>query len=175
MEMERLGTAFHEAGHAVFSIVLKFRFENISLYKDDDKNGFLKFLDGEPEPELENRCDRECVYCQREVFERRAQVAVAGPLAEKKFNPKSKWRVHGRDDLRKARQQLNGGFVPISEGDNKELLESYLKYMKVMVANALPNYWHCVKRVAMKLFESETLSYGEVADICKPGEGVGNQ
>jgi len=163
--MEQLETAYHEAGHAVLSIVLKFRFENISLRKDNEKDGFLKFHDSQPEPELECTCKRECVYRVREVLERRAQVAVSGPLAEKKFNPKSKWRSHGRDDFKKARQQLNGGFIAVSDQDNKEFLDSYVKYVKAMVTSGLNIYWDSIERVANKLFECKTLSYKEVEDI----------
>ena len=50
MQMEHLETAYHEAGHAVLSIVLKFRSENISLRKKDEMDGSLRFEDYQPDP-----------------------------------------------------------------------------------------------------------------------------
>jgi hypothetical protein len=165
--MKQLETAYHEAGHAVYCIVLGFQFENIALREDNDQDGFLKFLDSQPEPELAYVCKEECVYRQREVRERLAQVAVSGSLAEKKFNQKSRWRSHGWYDSRKAREQLNGGYLFVSERDNKELIDSYCKYIKTMVCKSLDRYWNSIERIANELFKQKMLSYEQVVEICK--------
>jgi hypothetical protein len=76
-------TAYHEAGHAVTHIYLSVRFKRVHLCYAKTGGGFL---DGVRVPFFKSEADRVC------WFENDTIVIFAGPLAERRYAPRSNWR-----------------------------------------------------------------------------------
>ena len=170
--MEQLDNAYHEAGHAVLAYFWKFKFIGVDLQKQEDRNGCLNFGNEEPELELECACEQKfqcackekCRYRKRGIHEMRAQVAISGSLAEKMFNPLSEWELHGKYDIKSAKEQLCGG-TPVLKEDKK--LKAYYHHMETIAESALEYYWDFIEQVAKQLIDRNKLSYGEISSICE--------
>lgn len=95
--MGQLDHAYHEAGHGVFAYFLGIMFVSIRLCDSDeihDAHGCMDPGDNQPD--------------DQRALEKWAQVAIAGPLAEKKLNPLSNWEQHGIPDRLDAIRKLCG-------------------------------------------------------------------
>lgn len=162
-----LDSAYHEAGHAVFSYLLKVKFKQVSLTDSEEICGCIDFA--EQQEKLDNI---DCKKCrERLIPETWAKISLAGPLSEKKFNPKSNLELHNTKDFYDAKRKL--GSVILDDNE----VEAYCNWIKIQTKNrlALPEIESSVEEVAKRLFEKKLLSYDDVKKITENVQKIENE
>lgn len=152
-------TAYHEAGHAVMAVHEGVALLNVSIVSDGDSQGRAGFSN----PLSTFQLDVEITTKSRWRMEKLVRVWLAGPEAQKRFNPRSWRRYHGEDDFKKAVDRI--GYFATSNDE----IEAYLRLLEIQVRQklALSRVWQAVEALAGELLEHRELGGGEARAIIK--------
>jgi hypothetical protein len=141
-------TAFHEAGHAVAAFCVRQKVRKASIVPKMDTLGHvvhspLKFGDNGLFDDSPRGIDR---------AEKRIVICYAGPLASRKFQPRSRWKLGGSGDFDTARMLMAHLQGP---DDKYNTLYSKLLWRR---AELLVDFrWPEINAVAEALIEHRTL------------------
>lgn len=146
--------AYHEAGHGVMCWLKNLKINTLTIEPEEDVSGRVTHSS----PLNGMNIDYDCSDRARLRMEKLVVVCCAGPIAQRKFNPKGYRRIHGSGDYSTAvdlRSYFSG---------NDEEVEAYLKLLEVRTKNALnlPHNWGIVKSLAEILLEKKTLKRKEI-------------
>jgi ATP-dependent Zn protease len=147
--MQRQGTAYHEAGHAVVAYRLKAEVRHVSIVPDHFSRGY--FVSGD-------------LFCapgcgsDRANLERAIKICLAGPLAQQRFRRRSYCRRGGRQDYDCA-----SGLARYLAGAAGE--REFLRYQERRTQALVEHYWSEIELVAQALLERDELSGTEVKNI----------
>jgi hypothetical protein len=167
-------TAYHEAGHAVAHIYLSVRFKRVHLCHAKTGGGFL---DGVRVPFFKSEADRDC------WFENDTIVTFAGPLAERRYAPRSNWREGmGHDGVQKLYYGEDDvvSYVRVARGSDLEYIRRNLEalgyyhgeargaYQSKLEARAkalVKQLWPQIQIVAAALLKRKVLSEADVRKL----------
>lgn len=152
-------TAYHEAGHAVASVIAQRRIQVVTIVPDDKLESLGICRNGKSPKWFQPDCGigfREEKWIDAEI-----RILLAGLAAEKQFQGRHNWVGAGRDFHQAA--SLAGYLY---EG---RVLDRYLAFMvertKDFISARLT--WIQVEAVAESLLEHNTLSGSRVRSICR--------
>ncbi len=156
--------AYHEAGHAVAAHAHQVRTKKLTIVPAEGSLGrhehklFFKRINIEYDssPRAQRRVENMVIVC------------LAGPAAQRRFNPRGSWRVGAKGDWHQVHDLLS--YLVGSE----EQLEPYWKLMEIRTQDFVqdPDWWFLIERVAHRLLDRQTLTGAEVRKlmISQPGE-----
>ena len=152
-------TAFHQAGHAVMSWCEGVAVRRVSLLAETEVESF------EALPELESHCHHEVSQPpkSRSRMEKLAKVCLAGPIAQRRYKPRSHWRSDGDFDYTNAID-----LIGIFTSSDRET-EAFLQLLEIQTQQELEheNVWMRVEAVAAALIEKASLSPRSIRAILK--------
>ena len=151
----REATAYHEAGHMAAAWRLRLKICRATIVPSDDFAGIVEHespLKGinlaiDSSDRAEAKTDKAVLIC------------LAGPIAQRRFRPKSWRRYHGRGDY-----ELASDFALRRNGTG-EMASAYLKWMELRAETLVEANWRFVDAFARRLLAQNTLSYAEIGEI----------
>jgi hypothetical protein len=158
------GTAIHEAGHAVASFHLHVKIKAVTIIPAGDALGHMRHApiaftrDGITFDDSEKGVAR---------TERRIILLWAGPLAERKFAPRSRWRVGAAGDF----ATMDELFFRIQGADN-EAARLYGKLLQRRAQLLVEHRWQDIVAVADALLEHKALDAHGVSDAILRAHGI---
>ena len=156
--------AFHEAGHAVASILTGTSFRYVTIKEDSEKNEYGKRSLGHimyENPRSKEEWDQISILNPNEfdVFFKDDFVGLAGLIAERLYKGKISWKG-SKEDLR---QFFGISLYKLPDCLGEKYLSFLLEYT-FQVLNTKQN-WSNIVAVALALIDKETLSYDQVREI----------
>lgn len=156
-------TAVHEADHAVVAHLLHVKIRYVTIVPEEDSLGHVK-------PHVVH-FGRHGVFDDRlkgsDRAERHIMVYFAGQLAQRKFAPRSRWRLGGEHDQKEAMDL----FWHISHPDQKARnLQLALLWRKTECC--VEGGWKEINAVAKALLARRTLTLDDVADVIDEAHGI---
>jgi hypothetical protein len=152
-------TAHHEAGHAVAALTCSIPTRKLSIIPRDGSHG--RFT-----PEPCNIGMKTLEFCKvtprvQRTLENRALIALAGPAAERRFNPKGYRKIYGEDDYDHACTLLEW-----AAHSDKEL-KTYFRLIEIRAEILVENplHWLQIQGVAKALLERGELSGKMVKEV----------
>jgi Peptidase family M41 len=151
-------TAYHEAGHAVMAVLLRQRLIEVSIIPDTRKgsSGHCRLV--KPRwftPNLED----EDTPRRRNIAESFAMVHMAGEMAERKFNGRTR-----RADSRFDRENASDLVVDLARGCS-DCGRFYKAFLRHRTQDAIESCWYHVECVAAALLERSRLTHKEVKAV----------
>ena len=150
-------TAYHEAGHAVASWHVHAPTKNLSIIPDDSSLGQHfsgpYFAGVNPEFDDSPRCQRR--------LENKALVFLAGPAAQRRFNPHGYRHYDGKSDYHEAIDLLS--YIAFE----REELGAYIRLIEIRARNFVgrPNMWAAIEAVAAALLDRREIPVKEIKSI----------
>ncbi len=144
---QRRATAFHEAGHAVVAVWENVRFRYVTIVPGDGAAGHLRHL---------RTPWQRAGSVGRGSAERQARICLAGPIAQRRFSPRSVRRYHAHGDYEMATD------LALRLGSSKEEADAWVRLWEIQVRGHLDRRWPAVESLAAALVERGTVS-GEEA------------
>ena len=148
--------AYHEAGHAVAAHKLGVRVQSLSIVTNDDSGGRMNFapyfsginLEYDSLPRTQRRAENYALVC------------LAGPEAQKRFNPHGLRHYHAEDDYRQAVDILHY----LSSGP--EEVSAYFELIRIRAYAMINNstVWPVICSVAERLIDEHELSGKQVRE-----------
>ena len=147
-------TAYHEAGHAVFAWYKGTKIRKVTIIPDDDSLGHVrhsKIIRGRS-PELDNSPRT------RLRMETHITICLAGPLAQRIWNPRTCRNYQCRSDHQSAAD------VALTICGSGKQATAFLRYLDICVDEFLraPHIWCKVEALAAELLRKHTMSGQEV-------------
>ena len=152
-ESRSQATAYHEAGHAVACFMYDIKLHSISIRPDEDSHGRVNH--NNPLFRISDNAG-DLSASQRQRIERCVVIALAGNVAQRRFNPRSVRSHHAQNDFNKAADVLSH-----LSGSDKEL-QAYMNLLLIRAENLLMRMWPSVTALASSLLKESALS-GEQA------------
>jgi hypothetical protein len=168
-------TAYHEAGHAVAAWWLGHPPKQVTIAPGDGYEGRAQHaspfrnMSSDVSPAWTDPESVEGVRMMRR-FDHAIIITLAGPLAQKRHNPRSHWRFgatgsragehvsHGSDY-----QQVSDLIFRVYEGADK-VADAYWRYMEARAEALVERLWPRIERLARVLLERETLTGREIRE-----------
>ncbi|MEO8564102.1 MAG: hypothetical protein ABI601_18620 [bacterium] len=143
--------AHHEAGHAALDIYFEHDLECVTVVADGDAaGGTLVDRGGDESLRYE---DEE----QSQVpFERRIMSALAGEIAQRRFNPGSVEDEHAGSDRLEVHDYLDELDCP-----TQEIRDAYWRLLRLRAEHLVERLWPRVEAIAALLVERKTISGDE--------------
>jgi hypothetical protein len=146
--------AHHEAGHAVIAICLEQPFSLVSIDKNDYSRG-----------RVDIRLDRR----RRDWVELACITALAGPFAQRRYNPRSRWRYGGtgagagdRFMMKGADFQIVSRLIADFKHDDDKVGRAYYRYLEAQAEAPVDDRWSDIEAVAHALLAQGTMSRDEM-------------
>jgi hypothetical protein len=141
-------TSYHEAGHAVIAQMLGVRVHLISIEPGEHWDGFVRH---------EKVLSKAQAYVlpdgrKRLRAERLMQIALAGPLAQRRYRRCSFRSAHARSDYENVTD------LALSICGSERSTDAYLRWLSIVVTEAVDRHWPIIDVVAKELFERRTLT-----------------
>ncbi len=154
-DSQRRATAYHEAGHAIAAWRLRLKVHSGTIVPAPDYSGQVKH----ESPLRRTRLDIDGSDRARMRAESAIIVSLAGPAAQKRFNPRS-WRSHhGEYDFK-----LVTDLALRLNGDGKTAT-AYCTWLSIVADNLVSANWQWVEIIAQALLARGTLSGDEVRNL----------
>ena len=151
-------TAYHEAGHAVIAYLLGYKPQSATIVPTVDAAGplihanplygFQLDIDGSDEARLH--------------VESAITICFAGPIAQKRYSPRSWRRVHGQWD-HDAIAELG---LRVCGSD--EQAAAFIRWREIVTLDLVKANWLRIQQVAGQLLERERLSHADLDAIIVP-------
>ena len=152
-------TAYHEAGHAVAAFHLGIKGKSVSIEPIEDSAGHFQHANPLQGIQLDvDGSDR-----ARLRVERLVKVCFAGPIAQRRFNPKGYRTSHASSDFETAT-----GVLMRLTGSTKEL-EAYAELLHIQTEQMICNRlnWLRIEEVAKALIEQRKLSARQLRTVIR--------
>ena len=153
--------AYHEAGHAIVSWSLHLKPRRVTIIPDDESAGHVlnRAINKRTSFEIE-WADR--FSLSRLTAEKHTMIAMAGELAQRRFDPRS-WRsYHGSTDRHNVVNFLMR-YAPYRKGAID--ITAHYKLLREWACEMLERQWYLVEAVADELVKRRTLSHNELREV----------
>jgi len=151
-------TAIHEAGHAVIAHVVGARIHRATVKSGDGYLGKVRHARTLSHATWYANDDRAHLRLGREI-----KISLAGPLAERRAYPGSRWRTGAHNDYIRVADRVDHIYPSMRKGDAGWRAQGHFwKLMEIETDWLLTKHWHCVKAVAKELLERETISGAQI-------------
>jgi hypothetical protein len=159
MQRQREITAHHEAGHAVIDWEIGIKIKTATIKRAGHILGHVLhdkiFRPGDLEWNVSPRVKMRA--------ERAILATLAGPFAQKRFAPRSRWRsgnftgtMSGDADFDRVYNVINRLY------DDYKVGRRFVQYMEACAEKLVEYHWKEIALVAQRLIERETLTRKEV-------------
>jgi len=149
-------TAYHEAGHAVAAIEMGFKVSSVSIQPDEFSHG--RTVHNNPLYRMNlnshDHSDRLRLRVERAVI-----IALAGPEAQQRFNPRSIHKHDVKDDVDRVMRVLSEFTA------SNEELKAYFDLLRIRARQLIALRWDAVRRLSRALCERTALSGAETRRI----------
>ena len=146
-------TAYHEAGHMVAALRLRVRIRTATIIPGDGYLGKVKHERLFPKIEIEagdiNRIEGK--------ISKQIVISLAGPIAQRRFNPRSWRHYHGQHDHETA-----ADLALKINGRDEKATDAYLKWLSLRAERLIEDDRPLVTACAERLMREKTLGYGEI-------------
>ncbi len=140
-EPARRATAYHEAGHAVAAWSLGAKVYRASIVPRSDAHGSVQHSNPLRGTRLEcDGSDRARLRAERAVV-----ICLAGPEAQRRFNPRSWHSWHGQSDHALA-------------VDSEEAASAHLKRLEYRTRDLVTTHWPAIESLALELLNRGTVT-----------------
>jgi hypothetical protein len=93
-------------------------------------------------------------------------ICFAGPIAQKRYNPRSWRRAHGQWDYEKIAE------LGLRVCDSAEQASAFIRWREIVACDMVRAHWLRIQLVAGQLLERENLSHTDLDAIIVPRAGV---
>ena len=145
-------TAYHEAGHAVAAIEMGFKVSSVSIQPDEFSHG--RTVHNNPLYRM-NLNSHEHSDRLRLRVERAVIIALAGPEAQQRYNPRTIRKQDVKDDVDRVMRVLSEFTA------SNEELEAYFDLLRIRTRQLIDLKWDAVQRLSRALCERTALSGAE--------------
>jgi hypothetical protein len=149
--------AYHEAGHAVAAVKLRLKLDAVTIAASTEAQGKLSFAN--PLRGIDLRWDSS--DRARMKAEKLIVASLAGPFAQKRYKPRSQWRVAG-----------SGFGIIVERGTdfdklhgNGKVATRYGAYVCAVAEQLVEQNWESIGRLARLLIERKTLTADEIRAV----------
>jgi hypothetical protein len=144
-------TAYHEAGHLVVAWTEGAAISRVSIVPERERAGFVHHspIMGRFNPEWDNSPQ------VRIRGERLIRVCLAGPIAQRRFNPRSWRHYHGESDHEKATDVILRLAAP------GEHANTYMRLLRIEAKMAVNQHWAMIGALAAELIERRKMTGAE--------------
>lgn len=147
-------TAYHEAGHIVAAWVQGIGVGSATVVRNGDIAGSVTLVDSDQR--ILVSLDEAGAWKHRMRVEKEIIVCVSGPLAQRKFSPRSMRRWHGAGDYEAA---VNWASSICGSGKQ---IGAFITWLETRAETLLDHGWPAVCAVAEGLMRSGTLTQNEI-------------
>jgi hypothetical protein len=151
-------TAYHEAGHAVIAYVLGYRPQCVTIVPTVDTTGHIIH----PNPLDGIQLNHGSLDEARLRIESLITICFAGPIAQKRYNPRSWRRTHGQWDYEKIAE------LGLRVCDSTEQASAFIRWREIVACDMVRANWPRIQLVAGQLLERENLSHTDLDAIIVP-------
>jgi hypothetical protein len=155
-------TAYHEAGHAVIAYVLGYRPQCVTIVPTADTAGHIIHTNPLHGFQLNPDTSDEA----RLRIESLITICFAGPIAQKRYNPRSWRRAHGEWDYEKIAE------LGLRVCGSAEQASAFIRWREIVACDMVRAHWPHIQLVAGRLLERENLSHADLDAIIVPRAGV---
>jgi len=148
-------TAYHESGHVFISYLNGFKFEYVTIIRNEFSWGRLEF-NNQPH------------YDFAQFGERETMVYMGGYAAEIILRGRKRWRTWLNDMM------LSGDYEQIykkssyySQTEKENVIEAYINYLMVFTLEVLKKNWEYVEALAKELLSKKMICYQDAINIIK--------
>jgi ATP-dependent Zn protease len=160
------GTAIHEAGHAVASFYLHVKIKQVTIIPAERSLGHMRHAPirfaRQGEPYEFDDSEKGIARTERRII-----LLWAGPLAERRFAPRSRWRVGAGSDF-DVMVELFGQI----QGEDDEAAKLYGRLLRRRAEILVELRWKDIVAVADALLEHKTLDAEGVRAAIHRAHGV---
>jgi hypothetical protein len=142
-------TAYHEAGHAFVAWYLGVKIESATIVAGDAYAGRIHH-----EKTIRRKnpdSDRTAVQMEKHI-----RVCLAGPIAQRIYDPRSCRTLHCHSDNQSAAN------IALNLYGSSKVATEFLKYLSVSADELLHQSWHMVKALANEFMSKRTMTGEEV-------------
>ena len=150
-------TAYHEAGHAVVTIAHNVRVHSVSIIPDPDEESLGHIKHSNPLRGIDFEWDNS--IRARDRGEKLVEICMAGPIAQKRYNPKGYRHYNASSDHEEA---LN---VLYKMSGSKEEIEAWWKLLEVRTGALVNLKWREIEHIAEALLDRHTLTAQEIKHL----------
>lgn len=148
-------TAYHEAGHAIAAWRKKIAIKDVSIVGGEGFDGRVRYKNPRGIFDL-GAADQGKVRLKTEAL---IAVSLAGPLAQRKFAPRTVRGWHGQGDYEKASE------LALRLQGSGDLATAYLRWMEISTAAMIEANWHNITALATALLGRGVVAGDEVMNI----------
>ena len=149
-------TAYHEAGHAVVAGYFSLSAYYISIdQKKGESDGCAYYQNPLVDIDL-NRNHSDEVHLKAEKL---IIICLAGPAAQRHYNPKGVRKYHAEDDM-----EIVDKLMMRFAGGSKETMKAHHKWLSLRTLDIVsdPIHWRTISRLAEALIERGSLNKEEI-------------
>ena len=157
--MNRGAIAYHEAGHVVIALELGVAVKRATIKSGDGVHGQVDHAASLTRRDIRAIDKSGDARHQRDKFEKLAMICLAGPIAQRRYAPRSWRQWHGASDY------CQFGAVVRYLGGRGRVLEQYTQLLMVWTDTRVDRCWPDIERVAAALLERETLDERDIRSI----------
>jgi len=155
--------AYHEAGHAVIAYLLGCKPESVTITPTLDTAGHLVV---HADPPHGFQLDTDDSDEARLRAESAITICFAGPIAQKRHNPRSWRKVHGQWDYDTI---TDLGLRVCGSG---EQATAFIRWREIVAREMVQAHWLRIALVAGQLLKRKRLSHADLDAIIVPRGGV---
>lgn len=150
-------TAYHESGHAIAAWRKHLKFLEVTIEPAQIYSGRVRFAKVFRKGELETSSDR--LRIKAEDF---ALMCLAGPAAQRKYDPRS-IRIAHHGDHEQAEEILRD----YSRTHNEQYIRTYYKLIDIRARDFVECNWKWIELLATELLERRTMSREDFGEFIK--------
>lgn len=151
-------TAYHEAGHAVIAYLLGYKPQSATIVPTVETAGHVIHAN----PLYGFQLDVDDSDGARLRVESAITICFAGPIAQKRHNPRSWRNAHGQWDYDTIAEL---GLRVCGSG---EQATAFIRWREIVARDMVQAHWLRIARVAGRLLECERLSHADLDAIIVP-------
>jgi hypothetical protein len=154
-ESFRRATAYHEAGHAVIACRSRIKLRSVTIVPGNGYSGRVEHVS----PLRGIHLDVDGSNKARMKAEAAIIVSLAGPAAQRRYNPRSLRAWHSSSDY-----ELASGLA-LRLNRDEESAAAYLKWLGMVARQSVEAQWRFIEKLAGALLDRESLSGSEILAV----------